>query len=155
MHLSLNKMFNSGQILKLIGAIDDKLLEKSTSNMPLKPSWKSKDITPDESKQIFCRYEESLAIEKWIDYHFRSICNLNKIKYLYAAFIIPQFVWYNKNWYAIASNLFSLKSTFLSQTILSNMLREVELRSWNSASDEHSKLPTLPTLRLHQYYLTF
>ena len=57
-------MFNSGQILKLIGAIDDKLLEKSTSNMPLKPSWKSKDITPDESKQIFCRYEESLAIEK-------------------------------------------------------------------------------------------
>ena len=62
-------MFNSGQILKLIGAIDDKLLEKSTSNMPLKPSWKSKDITPDESKQIFCRYEESLAIEKWKDYH--------------------------------------------------------------------------------------
>ena len=63
MHLSLNKMFNSGQILKLIGAIDDKLLEKSTSNLPMKPSWKSKDITPDESKQIFCRYEESLAIE--------------------------------------------------------------------------------------------
>ena len=35
------------------------------------------------------------------------------------------------------------------------MLREVELRSWNSASDEHnigiSKLPTLPTLRLNQY----
>lgn len=60
---SSNKIFNSGQILKLIGAIDDKLLEKSTSNMPLKPSWKSKDITPDESKQIFCRYEESLAIE--------------------------------------------------------------------------------------------
>ena len=71
-----NNIFNSWQILILIGAIDDKLLEKSTGSLPIKPTSKPKVITPDEAKQIYCRYEESLKIEKWMDTRWSLIFNV-------------------------------------------------------------------------------
>lgn len=55
-------VLKSEKILKLIGAIDDKLLEKSIKQLPKKSYCKTKVIIPDESNQLPSRYEESLRI---------------------------------------------------------------------------------------------
>ena len=58
------QVLKSEKMLKLIGAIDDRLLEKSTNNVSLKSSYKPKVTAVDESNELSAtaRYEESLRI---------------------------------------------------------------------------------------------